>query len=385
MLFSMVISMCFLTACAAGTSDGNPQGSPYRELEEKCQILFAFDDAVDDIKIINDEAGYFAVKKPDTPVVILDREGTELIQTDFVELGEKRGNYLPGFDGKMWWLLNNMSMEIKPVVVSDPVLHEDGEYMLGTIQTEEETVWAIEDTSTGEILLKSDQPLILPQQNGCVIKKGNKEGTERDQIINLCTGETEYTAGKGEVIKDGNAGLWIVQEAEQSQQGEGPVMKILDEEYQPLFEGQGFRKMFLNESIICGERQDGIAFIMDYTGELLYEAVPGTETVMLTANGNYALVQDSNEKNWLLEVEVHGGVIRHTMEDMVPSLGCDDRIITIMDPETGMYSYMSTMTMKPMMPFSFVSTGESENGYAVAKHEDGTILVLDFYKRNGKE
>ena len=404
----LTVGIFFLTSGGIEQRTEQELKPKYDEIKKNADILMEFDASIRDVKIINSEEGYFAVEPQENKVEIVDLSGNTILKTDFIRMEEKAGNYIPGYDGISWWLLDCTSLEMKPVSVLNAELHQSGEYMVGNV-IGEPNGWAIEDVMTGEILLESDRPLILPQQKGYVIKLGTEDGSERDQIINLSTGETEYTAGQWESIIDGNCGFWEIWYAEayeyQGRPGTWHCKYILDENYEPAFDGQLFSDIYLTDKVICGEMRNVATLeafrehadssdyvcIMTYDGEILYKMPPESKSMLMDAFGNYAVMRDNNDKNWLLEVEVHGGVIRHRMDRKLPVLDYEDRIMAAAEEEQYIpgltpdrWSYINVLTMEPLLPFEFVSASKSENGYAVAKHTRGNILVLDLYQR-GKD
>lgn len=408
-ILTLTLGIFFLISGDAGRIPAEELKPSFSEIRAKADILMEFGDSVRDVKIVNDEKGYFAVEPEDKNVEIVDKNRQTLLKTDFIQMGEKAGNYIPGYDGISWWLVDCTDLEMKQVSVLNAELHRSGEYMVGNT-IGETNGWAVEDAVTGEILLESDRPLILPQQKGYVIKLGSEDGTERDQIISLSTGEAEYTAGQWETIIDGNGGFWEIWYDEayeyQGRPGHRFCKYMLDENYEPAFDGQLFSNIYLTDSIICGEmrnvaaleafREDSdpsdFVFVMNYDGEILYQMQPESKCMLIDASGSYAVMRDNNNKNWLLEVQENGGVIRHRMDKKFPSMDVEDRVMAVYENDLYLpditpdkWSYMNTLTMEPAFPFEFKAASESENGYAVAKHSSGYILVLDFYKRNGKE
>ncbi|MBQ8562539.1 MAG: hypothetical protein IJ443_01450 [Firmicutes bacterium] len=407
-ILALTVVIFFLISGSLGQISEEVLKPSYSEIKAKADILMEFDASIRDVKIVNSEEGYFAVEPHENKVEIVDLTGQSILKTNFIQMGEKAGNYIPGYDGISWWLLDCTSLEMKQVSILNAVLHQSGEYMVGNV-IDEVNGWAIEDSATGEILLESDCPLILTQQKGYVIKLGSEDGGQRDQIINLKTGEAEYTADQWEMVKDGNAGFWEIWYEEvyeyQGRPGTRFCKYILDENYELAFDGQLFSEIYLTDAVICGEMRNAatleafreksdpsdFVFIMNYDGQMLYKMQPESKCMMIDAFGNYAVMRDNNNKNWLLEVQENGGVIRHRMDSKFPAMDDEDRFMAVAEsdhyiPELtpDRWSYMNVLTMEPMFPFEFTSASKSENGYAVAKHSSGSILVLDLYQRNDK-
>ena len=95
-----------------------------------------FDGQIADMKIVNGEKEYFAVKaqqgKHDSYYNVYDRQLNPLLETELSFAGEKVGRYLPlGNYKDQWWLLDVETLELHETDLIEPVIHESGEYMAG--------------------------------------------------------------------------------------------------------------------------------------------------------------------------------------------------------------------------------------------------------------
>ncbi len=393
-----------------------------------------FDSQIADMKIVNGEKEYFAVQvqkgKYDSYYNIYDRQLNPVLKTELSFVGTKVGRFLPmGNHKDQWWLLDVETLDLYETDLIEPVLHESCEYMAGQRKVKGETSWVVERTKTGEILWEGDQQIVLPSQQWYAIAKASTEegSTERDQIINLRTGEVEYTAKEGETIVEGGLGYWEIEYVmiwDYLGRDEHFYCEyLLDENYEVAFGGQLFGNVSLDSEYIYGHiREDqyisdfetlkynmmyGYGYVIRYfiwtpQGEEIYHT--GKQYYDLRGiRGNYAVVQNDRDQYelWIINEEelsierkikagknffyldAEDGFMRAVKNvgnsiyqfnlDNVPE---DSHQSTSYKAEDYRWSFMD-MDLEAVLPFDYTYASETENGFAVVKNREGQLAIID--------
>lgn len=428
-LILVIFAVVFL-AFGPGLSGGQTEG----------MFVHDFDSQIADMKIVNGEKEYFAVKvqrgKYDSYYNIYDRQLNPVLKTELSFAGTKVGRWLPlGNHKDQWWLLDVETLELKETDLIEPVIHESGEYVAGQRKVKGETSWVVERIKNGEVLWEGAQRIVLPSQQWYAIAKAGEENAaaddadsgaaERDQIINLRTGEVEYTAKEFENIVEGGLGYWRIKyDRIWDYLGREEYFYceyLLHENYEMAFDGQLFGNLSLDGDYIYGHiRED--QFIRDFDTlkfEMMYGYTiryfiwtPQGEEVYRTGNmyydllgirGNYAIVQNDRDQYelWIIS-EAEGSIERKIKAEKnffyldaedgfmraVKNVGSrfyqidlknvpeDSRQSTSYRAEDYRWSFLDR-DLEPVLPFDYTYASETENGFAVVKNREGQLAIID--------
>lgn len=394
-----------------------------------------FDSQIADMKIVNGEKEYFAVQaqsgKNETYYTICDRQLKPLLETELSLTGEKVGRYLPmGNHKDQWWLLDVETLELRETDLIEPVVHKSGEYMAGQRKVKGQTSWVVERTKTGEILWEGSRSIVLPaQQWYAIFKASDEEGSNaHDQIINLRTGEVEYTAKEGESIIDGGLGYWkIYYDLYWDYVGREEHFYceyLLDGNYEAAFDGQLFGNLSLDGDFIYGyirEKEflsdieklkfahiERIGFTIRHfiwtpqgdeiyrTGSMYYD--------LLGIRGNYAVAENDRDQYelWIIEdggisrkikagknffyLDAEDGFMRTVKKTGSNHFGLD--LKNVPEDENQSTSYKASdyrwsfmdMNLETVLPFEYTYVSESENGFAVVKNAAEEYAIIDLKK-----
>ena len=391
-----------------------------------------FDGQIADMKIVNGEKEYFAVKaqqgKYDSYYNVYDRQLNPLLETELSFAGEKVGRYLPlGNHKEQWWLLDVETLELHETDLIEPVIHESGEYMAGQRKVKGQISWVVERVKNGEILWEGNQSIVLPNQQWYAIAKaGDEEGSEeRDRIINLRTGEVEYTAKDGETIAEGGLGFWKIRYDlmwDYVGRDEHFYCEYLrDGDYDVAFDGQLFGNLSLDGNYIYGHLREeqflqdletlkfkmmhGYGYTIRYfiwtpQGEEIYRT--GKSYYDLRGiRGNYAIVKNDRDQYelWVIEnntitrkikagsnffyLDAEDGFMRAVkpIKQNYHQLGIynvpeDKQQSTSFRAEDYRWSFLDR-NMEPVLPFDYTYASETENGFAVVKNLEGQLAIID--------
>ncbi len=391
-----------------------------------------FDGQIADMKIVNGEKEYFAVKvqrgKYDSYYNIYDRQLNPVLKTELALAGTKVGRWLPlGNHKDQWWLLDVETLELKETDLIEPVIHESGEYMAGQRKVKGETSWVVERMKTGEVLWEGSQQIVLPSQQWYAIAKASDEegSTEHDQIINLRTGEVEYTAKEFENIVEGGLGYWEVRyEYVYDYVGTEQYYTttyLLDSGYELAFDGLLFDEVYLNGEYLCGVYSEDaylkdleihkfqplgkyypIDFIWTRDGECVYESRPASDMEIRGIRKNMVATKNEQGKYEYLTVADEGitGRQQSGKDNFAYLDGEDGFMRAVKDYSTGFYrlklnnvpedKHQSTsfraedyrwsfldMNLEPVLPFDYTYASETENGFAVVKNREGQLAIID--------
>ena len=299
--------------------------------------------------------------------------------------------------------------------------------MAGQRKVKGQISWAVERTKNGEVLWESDQQIVLPKHQWYAIAKASDEegSKERDQIINLRTGEVEYTAKDFESITAGGLGYWKIRYDliwDYVGRDEHFYCEYLrDEDYEVAFDGQLFGNLSVDGNYIYGHLREE-QFLQDletlkfkmmhgygYTirhfiwtpqGEEIYRT--GKSYYDLRGiRGNYAIVENDRDQYelWVIEnntisrkikagsnffyLDAEDGFMRAVkpIKQNYHQLGIynvpeDEHQSTFYLAEDYRWSFLD-MNLEKVLPFEYTYASETENGFAVVKNTEGQLAIID--------
>jgi len=398
-------------------------------------FVHQFDSQNADMKIVNGEKEYFAVKvqrgKYDSYFNVYDRALNPLLETELSLAGEKAGRFLPlGNHKDQWYLLDVESLKLTETDLIEPVVHESSEYMAGIRKEKGQETWAVERTKNGEILWEGTQPIELTSQPWHVIARGNKAANIPDRIINLKTGEAEYTAGEGETIREGGLGFWEVDcELVWDYVGTEKYFTytyLLDKDYEPAFGGKLFGDVYLDGDFLCGTlREDDylsdveelkyeavvvgtyspVQFIWTAEGEKVFESRPGSPEKILGIRGDQVLYE--NERGDYFSWHLSGSEItrRKNLGDDFTYLDFEDGYmrfcrqvgtsyhrLTLQEVPEDFHSYMSIRPEDYRWGYmntegdvaaaaDYLYASESEGGFGIIENKEGELAIVDLKRQ----
>ena len=419
----LVILVIFVSVFLMAGGTDSPQGDMF---------VHSFDSQIADMKIVNGEKEYFAVKvqrgKYDSYYNIYDRDLNPVLETELSFTSEKVGRYLPlGNHKDQWWLLDVETLDLIETDLIEPVIHESGEYMAGQRKVKGQISWVVERVKTGEILWEGNQRIVLPTQTWYAIAKArDEEGSkERDQVINLRTGEVEYTAKDGESIVSGGLGYWKIQYDliwdYVGREEHFYCEYLLDKDYEVAFDGQLFGNLSLDGNYIYGHlREDQFLqdletlkfkmmhgygytvrhFIWTPQGEEIYRT--GKSYYDLRGiRGNYAIVENDRDQYELWVIENNTITRKIKAGSNFFYLDAEDGFMRAVKPikqnyyrfdienvpenmhqstsfraEDYRWSFLD-MNLEKVLPFEYTYASETENGFAVVKNKEGQLAIID--------
>lgn len=374
----------------------------------------------EDIRILNGEDGYFAIKnKGDDEYHIVNIDGRRIDK--YERIGEKVGNYVPVYDGA-WQVLDVRSLDFAlSTGYKEMTLAVNGTYVIGkNVYADERIIYEVR-TLDNQVLYTSEQELLPTENEGYVI-----EGTEDGNRVILLEDQTvAYQAGEFETITEGKGGFWKVFYEETWTELSGKEYftceYVLDENFQICCEGQLWIQVFLTDYAVVGDAMAEPNIWNDieeakkqdwYTSEAKVYFKDGGKSqdwsgtgagicgvtenyLILTTDGcsnhkYYDLSKERTTSQLLSDFKSKEGICCMDFADgyspasvakyswdgstLVGSPSADSSKNTDRD-----WTYMDE-NLKPITKYVFQSVSVVDGGYGVVATEEGVFLI-DFYQR----